>query len=279
MFGKKIQLYLLDGTPNGRWISELSNWTGIAYKIPRNYVKESASRSELNSPGVYFLLGKDDNDIPLIYIGEAENVITRLFQHLDGKDFWNEAIVLISKDSNLNKAHIKYLEHRFHFVATECKRYIIKNASTPTKSNISEAEQAEMEEFIHNAKILVNILGHKVFEPVAETGISIDGKDQVFYLKTAAASATGMRVSDGFVVLSGSIIQRDPTKNSSINRGILKRINECISSGKIVEGVLQEDLLFSSSSAAGSFVTGYSISGPQAWKTAEGCMLKDIEVQ
>ena len=37
----------------------------------------------------------------IIYIGEAENIIKRLSQHLNEKDYWNEAVVLISKDDNL----------------------------------------------------------------------------------------------------------------------------------------------------------------------------------
>ena len=52
-FGKVIKLFLLDGSPNKRWICELSNWTGVAYKIPRNMIKESESRDELSSPGIY----------------------------------------------------------------------------------------------------------------------------------------------------------------------------------------------------------------------------------
>ena len=31
-FGKVIKLFLLDGTPNGRWICELSNWTVLLIK-------------------------------------------------------------------------------------------------------------------------------------------------------------------------------------------------------------------------------------------------------
>ena len=75
-FGKVIKLFLLDGSPNKRWICELSNWTGVAYKIPRNMIKESESRDELSSPGIYFLFGYDDDkEKPLIYVGEAENII------------------------------------------------------------------------------------------------------------------------------------------------------------------------------------------------------------
>ena len=33
--GKSINLFLMDGEPSGRMKCTLSNWTGIAYKIPR----------------------------------------------------------------------------------------------------------------------------------------------------------------------------------------------------------------------------------------------------
>ena len=129
-FGKVIKLFLFDGNPNGRWKCELSNWTGIAYKIPRNMIKESENRKELSSPGIYFLFGYDENnDKPSIYIGEAENIIKRLKQHLDTKDFWNEVILFISKDTNLNKAHIKYLEYKFYSIAKNSRRYHIENSN------------------------------------------------------------------------------------------------------------------------------------------------------
>lgn len=38
-YGKSIRLFLVEGTADGRWMCELSNWTGKAYKIPRKYVK------------------------------------------------------------------------------------------------------------------------------------------------------------------------------------------------------------------------------------------------
>lgn len=40
-----------------------------------------------------------------------------------------------------------------------------------------------------------------------------------------------------------------------------------------------EDILFSSSSAAVDFVTGYSVSGPKTWKTADGRTLKEVEAK
>jgi len=221
-FGKVIKLFLYDGNPNGRWRCELSNWTGIAYKIPRNLVKTSEERAELSSPGVYFLFGYDDNhDRPLVYIGEAEDIIKRLKQHLDKKDFWNEVILFISKDNNLNKAHIKYLEYEFYRTAKECNRYSIDNSNIPTKSSISESEQAELEEFIYNAKILVNALGHKVFEHYSSNTAIISEKEIVFDLSVGNEKAYGKPTSDGFVLLKGSHIHKNPS-NSLVN-GIRKK--------------------------------------------------------
>ena len=278
MFGKRIQLFLVDGTPNGRWICELSNWTGIAYKLPRNMIKESEKRNELASPGVYFLFGYDDiKDRPLIYIGEAEDIIRRLKQHLDKKDNWNEAIAFISKDSNLNKAHIKYLENRFYCLAKEYNRYSVDNTNIPTKSVVSEAEQAELEEFIYNAKILINALGHKAFEAYSEEQLNKHGENPVFSVSVGTEKAYGIRTTDGFVLLKDSAIHK--ASSDSLNFGIKKKVEQSRTSGEIKDGILQNDKLFSSSSAAAAFATGYSISGPQQWKTENGETLKSFETK
>ena len=278
IFGKRIQLFLVDGTPNGRWICELSNWTGIAYKLPRNMIKESEKRSELASPGVYFLFGYDDmKDRPLIYIGEAEDITKRLKQHLDKRDNWYEAIAFISKDSNLNKAHIKYLENRFYILAKECDRYSIDNSNIPTKSSVSEAEQAELEEFIYNAKILINALGHKAFESYSEEQPNRRGENPIFSVSAGTGKAYGIRTADGFVLLKGSSIHE--VSADSLKVGIKKKVEQSRTSGEIKDGILQNDKLFSSSSAAAAYATGYSISGPQQWKTDSGETLKSFETK
>ncbi len=277
-FGKVIKLFLVDGTPNGRWICELSNWTGVAYKLPRSMIKESENRKELASPGVYFLFGYDETaDKPLIYIGEAEDIIKRLKQHLDKKDNWNEAIAFISKDANLNKAHIKYLENAFFTIARDCDRYSIDNNNTPTKSSVSESEQAELEEFIHNAKILVNALGHKAFEKYAENQSKQAENVTTFSVPVGSGKAYGMPTADGFVLLKGSSIHKIAA--DSLNIGIKKKVEQSRNNGEIIDDTLQSDKLFSSSSAAAAFAVGYSISGPQQWKTDGGKTLKSFETQ
>ena len=167
--GKNLKIYLMDGLASGRWICELSNWTGKAYKTPRTSYKKCMDRNELRNPSVYFLFGYDDDTgKPLVYIGETEDAIQRIGEHIknEKKNYWYETIVFISKDDHLNKAHIKYLESRFYEIAKDTDRYEVMNSTSPKKSAVSEAEESEMEEFIDNVKLVVSALGHKVFEPL-----------------------------------------------------------------------------------------------------------------
>lgn len=278
-FGKVVKLFLVDGNPNGRWICELANWTGCAYKIPRNMVKRSQKdRLELQTPGVYFLFGYDEeNDKPLVYIGETESIAQRLNQHLESKDYWTEAIAFITKDDFFNKAYIKYLEHEFYQIAIDCDRYIVKNNTIPTQSIVSESDVAVLGEFMYNAKILVNALGHKVFEDYEEKQDIGKTDDNKFYLNTGGISAIGIQTSDGFVLLKGSEIKQERAK--SVRKGILQKIEQSEINGEIKNGILQKDKLFSSSSSAAVFAAGYSINGPQSWKTKDGMTLKEFETQ
>ena len=148
----------------------ISNWTGKAYKLPRKMIKTCTDRPEIQTTGVYLLLNKnaDLSEKGQLYIGEAENIFNRQTQHIKEKDFWNEAIAFISKDDNLNKAHIKYLENRLHEIATYANRYELINNQKPTQSSISESDKAEMEEFIANILTLVNTLGYNAFEQIRQ---------------------------------------------------------------------------------------------------------------
>ena len=280
-YGKTIKLFLIDGDSNGRMACELSNWTGKAYKIPRILVKDSHDRSDLRSTGVYLLFGKDENDSDKVYIGEAEDVYKRLLQHLaSDKDFWNEVIVFTSKDENLNKAHIKYLENRLFDLARKAKRYTLDNQNTPTASAISESDRAEMEEFLGNIKLLTNTLGHKAFEEKRDSLEIQKGKTEIFYIKgTRGAEAQGEPSVDGFVVYKGSIVSSD-TVNSFPNA--LTRLRTKLIDANILvkEGTqfrFSEDYIFSSPSTAATIVIGRTANGLTEWKSNDGRTLKSFE--
>ena len=278
-FGKTIKLFLIDGEPNGRMTCELSNWTGKAYKIPRIQIKESYDRKDLKKTGVYLLFGRSEEGKPLIYIGEAETIIDRLKQHVSQKEFWNEVILFTSKDENLNKAHVKYLESRLYEIASEVKRYDIENNTKPTRSSISESEIAEMEEFIENIKLLTNTLGHKVFEELVKISM-VKKKKGIFHIKAArGANSKGLPSPNGFIVLKNSEIATSTV--NSMQKPLIrirkKLMDENVVSAKGEKLIFSQDYEFTSPSTAASIVMGRNANGLVEWKIDDGVTLKEFE--
>lgn len=278
--GKSIELFLVNGMVDSLIIAELSNWSGKAIKIPRIEVA-SCNREDIAQAGVYFLFCKEDDSSDSVYIGEAENVKERLMQHLreyqseKEKYYWNAAVVFAGRD--LNKALIRYLENRFVEIARSSNRYTVLTKNTYRNTVMKESQLAVMEEFIDNVKVLINALGYKVLEPFSQAD-SPESKmdDETLSLSTGSASAYGKVTTEGFVVFAGARVN-EKTSAKSLSAGAQKMRQKFFESGKIENLVTAVDILFSSPSAAADFILGYSVSGPQTWKTKDGRTLKDIE--
>ena len=276
-FNKTIQMCIFDGNPNGRIMCELSNWNGRVYKISRNELQEFSERDDAENTGVYFLLGKDDNNLDTVYIGEAEKMLTRLKQHLKDTEYWSDCIVVVSKDDLLNKAHVKYLENSFYNPAKEAGRSVVLNNNIPTRSSISEYDEAMLQEFISNAKLLVNTLGYKTFDTLEDSSMKKKNSQVDFYIKAArGADAGGVVVSDGFAVLKGSSIAVSTVPSMPANLSKLR--NNLIEKGIIdPEWRFVKDHIFTSPSLAAAVVMGRSANGRTEWKTADNKSLKAIE--
>jgi len=279
-YGKSIELFLVNGTADSLITAELSNWNGKAIKIPR-IETASCTRDDITQAGVYFLFCKEDDGSDSVYIGEAENVKERLVQHLRDyqsekeKYYWSTAVIFIGRD--LNKALIRYLENRFVAIARDCKRYIVLTKNTYRNTVMKESQIAVMEEFVDNVKVLINVLGYKVLEPLVQTDSAETQTDaEILYVSSGSANASGKVTTEGFVVFAGAVINQK-TSVKSLSAGMQKLRQELIDSEKVQEWVTKEDILFSSSSAAADFIMGYSVSGPQTWKTKDGRTLKEIE--
>jgi hypothetical protein len=276
--GRAISLFLIDGAPDGRVACELFNWTGKAFRVPRKLVKESADRADLRRAGVYFLFGRDDarNEANSAYIGEAEDVIRRVPQHQD-KDFWTEALIFVSKDENLNRAHIKFLEYTIYTTALEVGRYELRNGSTPNRPAISEVEQAVMTEFFANLQLLVGALGYKIFEPLVSPSSS--EADEYMIAAARGANARAVFGSEGLVVLKGSEAAGSvvPSTPESVTRLRKVLTDEGVLAAQNGHFIFAKDYLFSSPSAAAGVVLGRSANGWVEWKDRMGRSLKDNE--
>lgn len=279
-YGKSIELFLANGTADSLIIAELSNWNGKAIKIPRIEVQE-CKRDDIQEAGVYFLFCKEEDNSDSVYIGESENVKERLVQHIRDysaekeKYYWTTAVIFIGRD--LNKALIRYLEDRLVSEARNAKRYTVLTKNTYSKTVMKESQVAAMEEFIDNIKVLINALGYKVLEPMILNDPAVDADNEKLFLSAGNAHAEGYVTTEGFVVLAGAQIN-EKTSEKSLGKGTVALRNKIMDSDKVKEFVTTEDILFSSSSAAADFVTGYSVSGPMTWKNAAGVSLKELEV-
>lgn len=274
-YGKTIELFLVDGTADGIVTAELSNWNGKAIKIPRAEVA-SCKREDVKSAGVYFLFCKE-NDTDSVYIGEAENVLERLNQHLrdhqSGKEnyYWNTAVIFIGRD--LNKALIRYLENRFVEMARENNSYDVLTKNTYKNTVMKESQVASMEEFIVNVKILINTLGYKVLESAPQAT-----DDTVYlYCKGSGGEAKGFVSANGFTVLKGSMVSERmvPSFETRSKTYFILR-NKLESNGTIVDRAFTKDYEFSAPSAASAVVLGHSSNGNMDWKNDQGTPLKEL---
>ena len=282
---KNINMYLMDGNVNGRIKCTCFNWTGVVFKIPRTALAVCKDRAELNQSGVYLLFGKDDDtDKGIVYAGQAgnrkngEGILNRLREHdhsID-KDYWTESIVITTSNDSLGATEISYLENQFCQAADSAKRYDVKNKNEPFIGNPSEEKKSDLDDFINYAKVIVGMLGHKLFEPLISTKIQVASENIEFYCTKRSANAVGVRTADGFVVKSGSSITSSLTDKcpEHIKRKRDEYKNKIDQNYKLIE-----DILFNTPSGAAYFVSGASLNGLIEWKTKEGKNIKDIDAE
>ncbi len=277
---KTIKIFLVDGEPNGLKTAELSNWVGQAIVIPRNKLKDIKQRPDCNKPAVYFLVGKENEEALLstAYIGEAENLWNRLTTHDSSKDFWFTAIAFVSKDTNLTKAHVKFLESRCIEIASRVKRYDLENGVKSVLPSLSESDIAEMEEFLSNLKLLLTAVGYPILQEIASKE-QVNTSDPLFICGGKNAVANGRMTNEGFVVY------KDSTATTQLSSAIAERnkknIDKLIANGYLEKKddelyIFVKDYVFNSPSAASDIILGNSTSGWKKWKTKGGKTLEEI---
>lgn len=278
-YGKSVNLFLVNGKADSLIVATLSNWNATALKIPRIEVS-NCGRSELQQPGVYFLICTDQNTgEKSVYIGESDNVRVRLLQHMQDynsekeKYYWNSAICFTGP--MLNKTLVRYLEKRAFEIAKDVKRYEILTVQTFSNTVISEYDKAAMEEFLDNMKIVLGTLGCEALEPLdIQAGDDKNDIDRRFYVSVGNVMAEGKITAEGFVVLKGAKLN-EKTSIKSLGKRMAGKRNEILSSKKVDNLTTTENIPFSSPSAAADFLMGYSVSGPATWKDKNGVPLKD----
>lgn len=274
--GFSVRIFIPSGDPEALRIVEKSNWTGQALVFPRAQFTEARQRAELKRPGVYVLWGPGESgQLPRAYVGEGDPVLARLDQHAKQKDFWTHAVVFTSKDQNLNKAHIQYLEARLAALGREAKRAELDNANVPQVPALSEADAADAEAFLADVLLCLPVVGVSLFEkPKASAA-----KSGELFLKAKGIEARGVDGSEGFIVRAGSQAVKDEVP--SIHAYLVELRKALLSQGVLEPAGsgyrMTQDYTFNSPSTAAGVLLGRSANGRTEWKDAKGRTLKEIQ--
>ena len=286
--GKKLTVYMIDGTEYGPRFSEIGNWVGKAIYSPRSTINKIISRSEFDNPGIYCLKGDPTDDAfdEKIYIGEAENIRSRLKQHLSdpNKDF-KELIFFISKDELLTKTQIKYLESRIVQIAIEAKTAQIENGNSPNLPTLHEADISDMEYFLEQMKLILPVMGFKflisstVKSQNSTAPKSNEVANEVYFIKTKSFQASMIETDQGYIITKGSEAKKELSASCTetyramrrklLETEILKEYGDKL--------IFAEDAVFNSPSAASNMVLGRNSNGFTEWVNKKGLTFKEIQ--
>ena len=274
-----IRIFVPDGDPDGLRLVEKSNWTGIGVVFNRTGYKQVVSRPEFDRTGIYVLVGfSEESVLPTLYIGEGDPVKNRLNNHYSNKEFWDWGVFFVTKDSSLNKAHVKHLESRLLELAKSAKQCRLDNAGSSLPPTLSEAELADVESFLLDMLNIFPLLGLGVFE---KTVTKKANKKDLLHIKAKGIEASGYEDPKGFVVMKNSGMVKAET--NSIHKGMSNLRAELLQQEVVVETngglVFAEDYVFSSPSTAAGVVQGRAANGREDWKTKNGKTLKEIQTE
>lgn len=281
--GRSIRLFLVDGTPNGLLTAEIMNWTGHVLTGPRSKLAELVQRPECARTGVYFLVGPDpDNNLrSRVYIGESDDVAKRLKTHnrpeeQGGKDFWERVCLVTSKDQNLTKAHVKYLESLLIGIASNLGRCELVNGTAHDYVSLPESDRADMAFFLEQIRTVLPVLGFdflreltKPSAPAASGAVAPVSRSPRFTLEVPRyrISAQGQEIDGEFFVLKGSKARAEWVGTERGYQGLFKQL---VDEGVLVTDggehlLFNDDYAFSSPSAAAAVVCGRAANGRTSW--------------
>ena len=275
--GRSLELFFIDGRANGMLTAEVFNWTGHVLRIPRTQIKDGLARKEARYTGVYLLFG-DKDGVPTAYVGEAEDMGERLRNHVAGKDWWDDAVLITAAGDALHKAHVKYLESRLVEIAKDVGATPLENGNVPTRSSLSEAGEANMESFLDTLLMVLPAIRvdafldkkRKVVDQPAESATEV-----AFFeckLPRQGISAQAVLRDGEIIVKAGSEARSSWIGDRQEKTHYFKLFDELCSNGTLLMHeagkdvrIFSQDYAFTSPSAAAAVVAGRSANGRTAW--------------
>lgn len=279
---KTIQIFLPGGDPRGIRIAEITTRIVQVIEVPRSLLQDFLAMPESNQVALYFLFGeKGEVEDPKVYIGQTGDLRERLKTHNkdDKKDFWQRALVLISRTHSLTQTHALFLEWKCLQATRKAGRYADENGTSGSKPHTPAPLEADCLEIFETGSTLLATLGYPVFDAVGTQSVSSTA-EEVFYCKASESDGRGLYTPEGFVVLKGSIgrLKNVPSIVGTSDERFRKRL---IDSGVMrPEGdkvIFEKDHLFGSPSMAAIALMGRNANGWLEWRDKNGNSLDKLK--
>lgn len=280
---KTIQIFLPGGDPQGIRVAEITTRIVQVIEVPRSLLQDFLKMPECGQVALYFLIGDaEDEDERRVYVGQTGDLRSRLTSHNKEKDFWQRALVLISRTNSLTQTHSLFLEWHCLQAIRKAERFVDQNGNSGSKPHTPPPMEADCHEIFDTGRTLLATLGFPLFDSVSSSVSTTTQQDELFFCKAGGCDGRGLYTTGGFVVLKGSIGRRENVK--SIQGKANERFRNKLLESKVMrtEGdtvVFEKDHLFKSPSMAAIAVMGRSANGWLEWKSKDGVTLDKLKRQ
>lgn len=118
---------------------------------------------DLESPALYVLINKETSKA---YIGETDDFIKRISQHIVKKDFWTEVMVFLgTNEDTLSKTEVQYLEYLALEKAKQVKSYdLSENTQSGKVPHMNVMQKGKTDKFFKYVQFLAKFVGCDIFE-------------------------------------------------------------------------------------------------------------------
>lgn len=279
---KTIQIFLPGGDPRGIRVAEITTRIVQVIEVPRSLLQDFLKMEESSQVAVYFLFGEsEDGSQQKVYIGQSGDLQARLVAHNKQKDFWERALVLISRTNSLTQTHALFLEWHCLQATRKAGRYTDENGNGGSKPHTPAPLEADCIEIFETGQVLLSTLGYPIFDPVGKLN-GATKTPELFFCKASGANGRGLYTAEGFVVLKDSIGRRANAPHLANTAG--ERLRERLVADGVtrIDGetvVFEKDYLFRSPSMAALSLMGRNSNGWVDWKRADGKSLSEVHRQ
>ncbi len=233
----------------------------------------------------YILLGKKQIGGPMAYIGQTNDFIVRVGDHKQKKDWWETALVFVSKANEIYASEALYLEYLGWKEAMEANRYKMDNTKAIKEPGLSDDKKNDMELFFEEIKFLTRFYGCHIFDKSKHIVHEMGGYE-IFTVEVEKRGIKGILqywpMSKRYSLLEGSLISAIDTSCSNgakkLRQLLINNPEFCKREGNLIRVIQSTNIPVETGrpSFPAEIITGTSMQGTTALINKDGKTFADL---